>query len=453
MSISRYMHIITHTHAENLYHHIMIRKYVLDYYGISVIKIDDSYIDECIRHIWNKRRNFIVISEDNNIITKCHNKNLNALIQHVNKSLEATIDYAILLLNRVLIRDTSTNILHHNMYTRNTVPSFSRYNNKMKCSAGVLPIIYHNGEYFAFLGTDKYTKKSSDFGGKFDRLYEWKGNDDILGDRQIKLKNIDPVIMSNYYYTEDDKNKHYVNNVLEYIQSKKLKIAIGDIDTKYTAFREFMEESNYVNPNGKNGYYFDPDTVHKKLYIDHSYMYLGGTQEYNYDMYVLFFVVDDLTPVIKRWFFDSYNKYNDVVTTNTLITSSNDGILNNDILNEIIINNQNCLTIPRNAEICGMKMIPLILLVLPMENIDYNDYIEKKKIIIEMKKKERANKAKDTERKRFFAENYKSPLLDTLRLCFIDALVRYKFEFKYLVSSSGDAELTSMMLKYLSVYK
>lgn len=452
------MHIVIQTNAENLFHNIITKKYVMNYSNITVLQVNDSYIDLCIKYIWKKNKDFIVISENYTIITKCHNRGYNALIQHVNKSFEATLDYAIHLLNYILSPSNISqkepinkinNISNISNITK-VIPSFSYHNNKMRCSAGVLPMIYHNGEYFAFLGTDKYTKKSSDFGGKFDKMYEWKGNDDILGSMQIKMKNIDPTIMSNYYYMSDYKNKQYVTNILEYIKTKQLDIAVGDIDTKYTAFREFMEESNYINPNGTNGYYFEPEVIHKKLYIDHSYMYLGGTQEYNYDMYVLFFVTDDLTPIVKRWFIDAYDKYNNITPANPVIN----GVIMSDIIsNENLINNQYFLTIPRNAEMCGMKMIPLILLVIPIDNIDYDVYIKKRKEYSEMKKNGRGKTGKDndTNQKGFFVENYGSPLLETMRVCFVDALVRYKNELKYLVMTSRNTDLTKAMLKYISL--
>jgi len=482
------MHIVIRTNAEHLFHNITTKKYVIDSYNITILQIDDSYIDICIKYIWkhnisrknisrknisrknisrkntskknirNINHDFIVISENYAIITKCHTRGYNALIQHVNKSFETTLDYAIHLLNHILSDNIQNNLSKTILKTiLKTIPSFSYHNNKMRCPAGILPMIHHNGEYFTFLGTDKYTKKSSDFGGKFDKVYEWKGTDDILGSMQIKTKRIDPTIMSNYYYMNDDKNKQYVTNILEYVQTKQIDIAIGDIDTKYTAFREFMEESNYVNPNGTNGYYFEPDVIHKKLYIDHSYMYLGGTQEYNYDMYVLFFVMDDLSPVVKRWFIDAYGKYTNITPIDPMLNSV---IMNDIISNENLINNQYFLTIPRNAEMCGMKMIPLTLLVTPIDNINYDEYIEKRKEYSEMKKKERGKTGKcktgkdnDINQKSFFVENYGSSLLETMRVCFVDALVRYKTELNYLVMTSHNTDLTKALFKYLSLEK
>lgn len=149
-----------------------------------------------------------------------------------------------------------------------------------KSNAGIIPIIKYESNFYLMLGFDRKIKKYSDFGGSFDPIYtEYNGQknsykNNILRSYQIKDGKIDPKILLDH--------KDSLNNDLDLNLNP-----IGDIDSMYTAFREFIEETSSEDP------IFNLETVYSKLYVQKKYIFLGGDISYNYDTYILFFDLED----------------------------------------------------------------------------------------------------------------------------------------------------------------
>ena len=126
---------------------------------------------------------------------------------------------------------------------------------------------------------------------------------DILMEKQIRRGKIDDDIFYDHYISSSR-----IGAIIDDLKTQSPKIGDGDVNTQYTAFREFMEESCYIKDDDEIGYIFDLNTIFEKLYKNKSYMYLGGCSEYNYDMYVIFFTISDLDAKMLNWFSTSYNE-------------------------------------------------------------------------------------------------------------------------------------------------
>lgn len=158
-------------------------------------------------------------------------------------------------------------------------------------NAGVLPILYHDSKLYMILGLDSRLNRYSDFGGSFDKQYSLhRGQDSykntILKKYQIVDGKIDDSILIDHFMNLSRKDR------MELLRNFN-QMGKGDINTCYTAFREFMEEhtsrvSNYTES------LFDLQLVYEKLFVKKQYVFLGGDPVYAYDTYVVFFTIDDI---------------------------------------------------------------------------------------------------------------------------------------------------------------
>lgn len=302
-----------------------------------------------------------------------------------------------------------------------SVPYFNIYRNPNQCASGILPMIYHNNELFCLLGIDNFRRKYSDFGGGFDKTFIphrkdiYKNN--VLLEKQIRSGKIHDDIFYDHYMTSS-KSRAIIND----LNMQNPKIGDGDINTQYTAFREFMEETCYLNDDNRVGYLFNIDIVFDKLYKNKSYVYLGGDDEYKYDMYVIFFTIKELNSDLVYWFNIMYEKY--------ISDSDKYGRTFIDTVNEV-----DCFKIPQNKEMIGISMIPLKYIMSQINEIDYNDYsINKKKFAEEkdLQIKWEIHNNNSTYKISYHKDNYNAPILDIMRPCFADALVKYSKEIEFL---------------------
>lgn len=369
--------------------------------------------------------------------------------------------------------------------------------NPVAYSAGILPVVHHNGELFCMLGVDKRLKKYSDFGGSFDMTFRRHSGDDykntILRNRQIYDGLMDPTILHDYFTThsdpkmifqeqieekhdnikqiqkrenpakesmnaktpkidkqmnmttqssktrqnacsnrysvliddsdtsiddeEEDESKFSENSSREndsdtsdYKVKKYIPVSglgYGDTNTKYTSFRELTEETSYkrryIAQNGSCAIdvktIFDLDTMFNKLYRQQSYIYLGGDTSYKYDMYVVFLEIDDLDSYTRDGFLRLYSNY-----------------ITNKVRYMYVRSRYPCfedmLKMEGNDEMMGIDVIPIAAITSSVGQVDYKDFKNWRKI-----------------------NNRARTLLDCLRPCFADALVRYKEEFIFLERS------------------
>jgi hypothetical protein len=236
---------------------------------------NDDVID-LILDISRKTSQYIILSSDILLTNIFIRYKLNFIHCHIDKDPESYIL-------------TSFNILKEKI---SLIPIIGYSNHSIQNSAGILPIIWHENQLYCGLGLDIKRKQYSDFGGGYDFKYtkhiinNYKNK--ILGEKQIKDGVIDPLILSDHYCLQPDSH-----SVLGY----------GDPNTKYTAFREFIEETSFINSNNEIGYTFDIQNIYEKLYISKSFILLGGNMAYGYDMYLVFLTPDDLLPEIKKIFF------------------------------------------------------------------------------------------------------------------------------------------------------
>jgi hypothetical protein len=300
--------------------------------------------------------------------------------------------------------------------------------------------VIHNGEVFCLLGLDKARSRYSDFGGSFDHVYAKHKNDsyknEILGKHQIKNGRISDDIIVDHYLTHSSTSgianqlSHKLSYDVSHDKSHKLSLAngnnslsykhntlgYGDPNTQYTAFREFIEETAYLNVDGTIGYVFDPDTVFNKFYKHNAYMYLGGDREYAYDMFVLFYEVTDLLPEVKKWFLKTYDIYK---------SNSNQYLMNH----AGKIKKINMFSIKNNHEMMGIVMMPIDHINNATHGIQYSRYCEEKR-------KRKINAYQQDKRHQnepgFHTINYGVRLLDNMRHCFADALIKYSNEFTFL---------------------
>jgi len=299
--------------------------------------------------------------------------------------------------------------------------------------SGILPLIRYKDETFCILAVDKKTGTFSDFGGGFDKKSasypkgspaEFKNG--ILQDKHISNGYIDPLILyDNMLMNNDEKN---IQNLLD-----KETYGNGDLNTKYTAFRELIEESAYTNKpktekktkttqlaittQTKTKSVFDINVIYEKLY-NSSYVYLGGDTMYGYDMYLVVMTENDLSGKMKYHFESIYQEYKE--HPKKYIRS--------------IANGEHQLKLDNNDEMKGVVIVPLKTICDDVANISYTEYkTDKLRISRNKNSKDEYYLDKD-----YHSVNYRTKLMDKMRLCFGDALVKYKKEFRLMDQKIDD---------------
>lgn len=333
-----------------------------------------------------------------------------------------------------------------NLIDADVVPIIGYSKNPIQNAAGICPVIYHEGQLFCALGIDKQRAKYSDFGGGYDYMYTKHTKDmyknTILKDKQIQNGDIDPDILIDHFMTFENKDvislmliaskkekdpikfskkhndtsasgraqhrarpdkeiKHNTSYDLNF-QDKYNIIGRGDPNTKYTGFRELIEETAFVNPDGIIGYTFDPKVMYDKLYTSRSFVYLGGDRIYGYDMFVVFLTLDDLNPMMREGFLESYE-----------LMKQNEYLYIQERLNGPIKTN---ILIPQNKEMMGIDFIPL-------------KYIVSKTLSPWIACFKDGSRNHHHKQENAYGKKYNSHILDMMRPCFASALVKYHKEF------------------------
>lgn len=309
------------------------------------------------------------------------------------------------------------------------VPVIGTYSNPNVCSAGIIPIVKYKDDMLCLLGIDNHLMKYSDFGGGYDAVYIKHKIDmyknTILKNKQIIDGHIDPMILIDHTaslaivneinQTNQTKQRKYFHpNHVSRIQSS---IGYGDPNTLYTALRELMEETSYLDENNNTCYVFDLDMIIKKIYKERSYIYLGGDEKYRYDMYAVILNFDDLSDNLQSWVLDRYVQY--TINPEKYISNRTSNLLNDNIHDDFY-------NIPNNNEMMGMDMIPLNCIVANTNRIDYKNYRTYKK---------EYNRITDSNA--YHAYTYAAPILDNMRPSFADALVRYSTDFAFIAESTS----------------
>lgn len=394
---------------------------------ISIMKLVKSLSD-----YYNSGIKYIIITSDPKIKEILFKVNARFMFYHKNEIIQAENEnknniyeeiYLKTAYDLILMNDYETCEYTNNHIKYDNIPRIGFYSNPHTCSSGVLPVVCYNNEIFCLLGIDKRLLKYSDFGGRFDALYtkhrrdSYKNN--ILQNKQIQNGFIDNDILSDHRATlnSSDNNKYIHPNYFEYMSGTGSNYALGygDVNTKYTALRELMEETSYIDNNGDVGYIFNLDMIIKKLYKDHAYMYLGGNKQYDYDMYVVFLTIDDLSNEIATWFINLYDQYK--LFPKKYINKRIDNIKSNEYFN-----------IPNNMEMMGIDMIPL------------NDIVSDTRITTNINISADANI--DITANNQINNNIKiqkiintKSLLSMMRLSFADALIKYHKDFEFIADS------------------
>lgn len=306
------------------------------------------------------------------------------------------------------------------------VPTIGCFINPSEYSAGVLPFVYHKGELFCMLGIDKKSGQYSDYGGGFNKRFKKdKCKNSVFNLIQTSKGMIGKRISVDHFITHQSP-KALLSSKVNFNSFQ------SDTNTKYTAFREIVEETSYfctkkaINQYHKSDYksdhksnhkldnrldhrlkqteykfetMFDLDTIFNKLYDNSSYVYLGGDTNYAYDMFLVFMTVDDLPENIRYDFLNLYNLYkkNDILYAQSRLMGPN---------------KENYIRMYGNFEIIGIDAIPLSLVVTSVENVDYEQFKNRSK----------------------YPQNI-YPLIDGFRSCFADAILKYKNDFKFLLKS------------------
>jgi hypothetical protein len=164
-------------------------------------------------------------------------------------------------------------------------------------AAGILPVLYHNSQLYAMLGLDSRVPHYSDFGGGFDRKYSptsHKKRDSyknaVLGTYQIQNGMVRQEMLIDHLLNLNSEDRQ---KFLTDLQSGE--IGYGDLNTLYTAFREYVEETSGRNRSGRIYHPVDIDKVFRRLFIEKAYIRLKCEKTYGYDTYLLFFTIDDFT--------------------------------------------------------------------------------------------------------------------------------------------------------------
>lgn len=183
------------------------------------------------------------------------------------------------------------------VFDMNTLSIFSigTHSSTNQHAAGIFPILYHNAHLYAMLGLDTRLPQYSDFGGGFDRVYSATSHkkrdgykNDVLGQYQIQNGNITQEICVDHILNlESNKRSEFLRKLL------KGGVGYGDINTLYTAFREFIEETSGRDQTGRVSLPFAMHTVFQKLFVEKEYIHLKCDKSYGYDTYMVFFTIDD----------------------------------------------------------------------------------------------------------------------------------------------------------------
>ena len=438
------------------------------------------------QHVPSINEDFVIVPIDNTFMQN--------IISHNSFNCE-DIGYVVItcdsLMKELLIKTKSRFLFYHstdefdfylemakNLVNCDYVPTIGTYSNPNSCAAGMLPIVYHNGEMFCLMGIDNNLTKYSDFGGSFDVVYTKHKIDTykntILKNKQINNGNIDTDILNDHKKTLAALNDNFSRREIssdKYIHPNhsSLKnrsnyhydqnIGYGDPNTLYTAFRELMEETSYVDKNGDVCYVFDLDMIMKKIYKDRSYVYLGGDKQYKYDMYVIILNVDDLKTDLQSWFLNMYTQY-----------KSNETKYVSECTNNIL--RESLYTISNNKEMIGIDMIPLSYIVDYTTKINYKHYRickQESKYTSESKmyrncyqnnrhndysnnqhnnyQNNQHNNYQNNQQKRTkinHAKTYSAPILDNMRSSFADALVKYSIDFAFLANPKSFGKIKSL---------
>lgn len=268
-----------------------------------------------------------------------------------------------------------------------------------KNNAGILPLVIHKNRLYSLLGISKNNNKFSDFGGSFDDKITPHIKDDfknnILKDKQIRNDFIDDNILLDHFLNSCD---------IDYDISKYRKVFdLGDINTKYTAFRELYEESVGFDMN----YIFDMKTCYDKLFVSKKYLYLGGDKSYDYDMYVVIFTMDEINN------FDLIDIINDYEKNPNLYMSN------------IEIGRNNFIKIENNCEMKGICLVPMNEILKNVKDINYEIF---------KKRKKNTDKFKSFHKLKYDSIS-SNQILNKFRPSFLDALVKYKDSFSKLVDN------------------
>lgn len=164
-------------------------------------------------------------------------------------------------------------------------------------AAGILPVLYHNSHLYAMLGLDTRVSYYSDFGGGFDRKYSptsHKKRDSyknaVLGKYQIQNGSVSRDMLIDHLLNLNPPDRQ---KFMEDLRSEQ--IGYGDLNTLYTAFREYVEESSGRDRVGNTQHPIPIDVVFRKLFVDKAYIHLQTERIYGYDTFLLFVTIEDFS--------------------------------------------------------------------------------------------------------------------------------------------------------------
>ena len=164
-------------------------------------------------------------------------------------------------------------------------------------AAGILPVLYHNSHLYAMFGLDTRVSYYSDFGGGFDRKYSptsHKKRDSyknaVLGKYQIQNGSVSRDMLIDHLLNLNPPDRQ---KFMEDLRSGQ--IGYGDLNTLYTAFREYVEESSGRDRAGNTQHPIPIDVVFRKLFVDKAYIHLQTEKIYGYDTFLLFVTIEDFS--------------------------------------------------------------------------------------------------------------------------------------------------------------
>jgi hypothetical protein len=376
-----------------------------DHNGMMIIRVEDTYLPSVTEFVRTTKLEYIVMSSNSSIIEKMVRIKVRCFY-HPPDQLDV-MKYINICLK--IIRCP-------------TIPVFGFTVCSHKKSAGILPLIWHKGMLYCMLGLDKYRNCLSDFGGKHDHQHvEHKNNQSfknkILGDRQIHKGMIDLNILADQMISSGGK----IGNI-------KDMMGCGDLNSKYTAFRELIEETTQRD-NHTTSCIFDVATIYHKLYVQKKYIYLGGDtddQPYDYDMYLIFLTTTDFDLSVKKILDSMTERY---------AKNRSDGADLVDCLSDIKEN----YTFPilGNKEMSGVSVVPLNHLI-----DGRNDGLKKRNRINRNRHIMHCDWRSDNVGRLYGdyrdmcdphnCQDKNKNIINFMRPCFVEAFDRYIEEFKFL---------------------
>jgi len=313
--------------------------------------------------------------------------------------------------------------------------------NNKNC-AGILPLLYHNNNLYAMLGLDSKFMAYSDFGGGFDIKYAPDTHKDgdsykntVLQKYQIAGGVVNASIMTDH-----------VTNMNT--NTDPTDLGYGDINTAYTAFREFIEETtSYIRKNNTDTnsehtnththththantqtgirYLVDLDNLFRKIFVSKQYIYLGGDPQYNYDTFVLCFTIDDIDSVFRP----NILKQIELIEQDRRAYMSSVSRKYDRSECNVYRNSETGFELTGNSEMVRIDMFPLTEILKQMAGVRYADYTYqiKEQTRNEVRKKIR-------EHTNYHGYYYGAAFYDCLRFSFADAMVRYNRVFQNLIT-------------------